>query len=160
MGEYMIGVAGAALCVGVLEEILPDSYGSKAYVRLLTALCLLLLILAPVGRVLRALPEAFESLSGELEEEGEAAPYEEILKQELAQTVQNEISEAVKRELATRFGVNGSKTDVGVLLSGGESFTVSRLVITLRGVDILKDPYEIEAYFSRLLSCECAVIVG
>ncbi len=158
MGEYVLNVVGVAFCVGILEELLPDGYGSKAYIRLLTGLCLLLVMLAPVGSLLRALPDVFSEYSA-IEEDVDDQ-YEKILSESLGESVRTELIKAVKRDLSSRFGVNGERTDVGIMLDGEGAFTVSRLVITLRGVDILKDPYEIEDYFARLLSCECAVIVG
>ena len=158
MGEYVLNVVCVALAVGILEELLPSEYGSKAYVRLVCGLCLLLVMIAPVGNLLRSLPSVFED-SLEIEE-GAENQYERILSENLGEAVRAELTEAIRRDLKARFGVNGERTEVGILLGGEGELSVSRLVITLRGADILKDPYEIEDYFSRLLGCECAVIVG
>ena len=158
MGEYVLNVVGVALAVGILEELLPNEYGSKVYVRLLTGLCLLLVMLAPVGSLLRALPDMFSEY--EAIEEGADNEYERILSESLGEQVREQLAAAVRRDLSSRFGVNSERAEVGIMLGGGDTLSVSRLVITLRGADILKDPYEIEDYFSRLLDCECAVIVG
>lgn len=158
MGEYILGVVGVAFCVGLLEELLPGEYGSKAYVRLLTGLCLLAVMIAPVGRFLRALPDIFADLSAF--EEAEENPYEQILSESLGEAVRERLVRAVKEDLAERFGVTSERTDVGIMLDDEGTLAVSRLVITLRGSDILKNPYEIEEHFGRLLSCECVVIVG
>lgn len=158
MGSYIVNVVCVAFCVGILEELLPAEYGSKAYVRLLTGLCLLLVMLAPVGKLLQALPDALDEYAV-LEEEADG-PYESILRESLGETVREEIAAAVKQDLSVRFGVKNERTEVGVMLTEGERLTVKRLVITLYGADIFKDPYAIEEYFARLLDCECVVIVG
>jgi fructose-1-phosphate kinase PfkB-like protein len=49
------------------------------------------------------------------------------------------------------------------LMAAGQAFEergVDRVIITLKGGDILKNPYEIEDYFGELLECECRVIAG
>ncbi|MBE6662382.1 MAG: hypothetical protein E7606_03760 [Ruminococcaceae bacterium] len=158
MGSYILNVVCVAFCVGLLEEILPAEYGAKAYVRLLTGLCLLLVMLSPVGKLLEALPDALDEYAA-IEEEADGS-YEDILRDSLGEVVQGEIAAAVKRDLASRFGVKNERTEVGVMLTEGKELAVERLVITLYGVDIFKDPYAIEEYFARLLSCECVVIVG
>lgn len=158
MGGYVWNVVGVALCVGVLEELLPNEYGSKAYVRLATGLCLLLVMLAPVGHFLQSLPDLFSEYAAL--EETENNPYEDILEEGLRDTVREQLVAAVKQDLSTQFGADGERAEVGVVFDSENGLAVSRLVITLRGVDIFKNPYEIEEYFSRLLSCECAVIVG
>ena len=156
MGEYILSVVGAAFCVGLLEELLPSEFGTKVYLRLLTGLCLLAIMLAPVGRCLAGVTELLGELSF-LEEEQENE-YEHILRENLGEAVKGELVAAVRRDLAARFGVKNEKTEVGVQLGGEEGISVERLVITLRGSDILKNPYEIEEYFGKLLDCECRVL--
>lgn len=156
MGEYILSVVGAAFCVGLLEELLPSEFGTKVYLRLLTGLCLLAILIAPVGKCLSGVAELFGELSF-LEEEQENE-YEKILRENLGEAVKEELVAAVKRDLAARFGVKNEKTEVGIQLGGEEGLSVTRLVITLRGGDILKDPYEIEEYFGGLLNCECRVL--
>jgi hypothetical protein len=160
MLNYILSVVGVALCVGILEEMLPSSYGSKAYVRLLTGLCLLAVMIAPVGNVLRAIPDALEQMAQWDEGEEEGGRYEEILKGSMSGAVRDTIKTAVREDLSEKFGVNAEKTDVGISFEEGEEICVKRMVITLRGVDILKNPHEIEDYFERLLSCECVVVSG
>ena len=159
MGAYVMGVVGVSLCVGILEEILPSSYGSKTYVRLLTGLCLLAVMIAPVGKVLQALPDVFSELEA-VDEAEDMGRYHEILKDSLSETVREQLATAVKEDLAEMFGVKADRTDVGVMLKGEETLSVARLVITLRGADIMKNPYEIEEYFEKRLSCECIVVSG
>ena len=158
MGEYIVGVVGAAFCVGLLEELLPSEWGSKIYLRLLTGLCLLAILLAPVGRCLGGLSDLFSSLS--FFEEEQENEYEEILRETVGEAVREELSAAVKRELSERFGVKDDGTSIGIQFREDGALSVSRLIIGVTGSDILKDPYEIEEYFEGRLGCECQVVVG
>ncbi len=160
MGQYVYGIIGAAAVIGVMESILPKGGKTKQYMKLITALCLLCLVIKPVGSFLDALPdllaEGFEELS-----EGTAArdEYEAILAGEIEEAVRDQLCGAITGELSTRFSV--SNCEVGVALSREDgALTVRRVVITLMGKDIFKNPYEIEEYFGALLDCECIVAVG
>ncbi len=158
MGEYVLSVVGAAFCVGLLEELLPSELGSKVYLRLLTGLCLLAIMIAPVGRFLEGMYDLFGELS--FVEEEQENEYERILRENIGETVKEQLCEAVKRDLKEKFGVKNERTQVGVQLSGDGALSVARLIITLKGSDILKNPYEIEEYFENLLNCECRVMAG
>ena len=51
--------------------------------------------------------------------------------------------------------------DVGIALVSLEGvLSVERIVITLTGTDIFKNPHTIEEYFSELLDCECLAVIG
>jgi hypothetical protein len=158
MGEYILSVVSAAFCVGLLEELVPNEFGTKVYLRLLTGLCILAVMIAPMGRLLSSVEDLFFEIV-ELEESGENE-YEKILKENLGEAVRSELVVAIKRDLAERFGVKNEGTEVGIQLGGAEGLSVTRLIITLKGGDILKNPYEIEDYFGELLECECRVIAG
>ena len=160
MLNYILSVVGVALCVGILEELLPSSYGSKAYVRLLTGLCLLAVMIAPLGRFLGAIPDALSELENLDMGEEDGGKYEEILKNSVSDTVRESLRAVVLEDLSETFGVNAQKTEVGISFADGEELRPARMVITLRGADILKNPHEIEDYFERLLSCECVVVNG
>ena len=61
--------------------------------------------------------------------------------------------------MATRFSVNDC--EVGVALAReGEELHLARVIITLSGKDVFKNPYTIEEHFATLLGCECVVVVG
>lgn len=160
MGQYVYGIIGAAAVIGVMESILPKGGKTKQYMKLITALCLLCLVIKPVGAFLDALPdlleEGFADLSDTTAARGE---YEAILEGEIADAVRGQLCDAVASELSTRFSV--SNCEVGAALERTDgALTVRRVVITLMGKDIFKNPYEIEEYFGALLDCECIVTVG
>jgi len=162
LNQYIIGLLGAAAVIGIMENLLPPGAKTAAYIKLIAALCLLCLAIRPVASALDSLPKIVTGRVEELAEGGEAAAEEEyknILKGQLESVVREQLADAVKRQLAEKFRV--TSCEVGVSLRESEAgMEPVRLMITLMGKDIFKDPYAIEAYFGDLLACECTVVVG
>lgn len=161
MGQYIYGIIGAAAVIGILESILPKGGKTAQYMKLITALCLLCLVIKPIGAVLDGLPDRlFDSMEG-IVGEGETArsEYEAILDGEITETVREQLCGAVEEQLATRFSVSNCEVGASLVRKDG-ALTVTRVVITLMGRDIFKDPYAIETYFGDLLNCECVVVIG
>ena len=161
MGTYIYGIVGAAAVIGIMESILPRGGKTGAYMKLITSLCLLCLVVKPVGAVLRDLPdllagktEAFLSASEAEEEE-----YRAILDGQIEATVKEQLQAAVREELFEEFSVENC--DVGVVLEKSEDgWRVVRVAVNLTGRDIFRDPYAIETHLGTLLDCDCTVTVG
>ena len=160
MGQYVYGIIGAAAVIGVMESVLPKGGRTRQYMRLITALCLLCLVVKPIGTFLDALPALLsQSMEGITEGVGSRDGYEAILEGQIEGVVRDELCAAVREELSSRFFV--SECEVGIsLVKGDGTLAVSRVVIALFGKDIFKNPYAMEEYFGDLLGCECIVTVG
>ncbi len=159
MREYVMRVAGAAVLLGLLEQLLPPNASIRARVRLLSSLCLLLVMLLPAAGGVASLPALFESGAWESEQADEAA-YEKILEGTVRETVQSELSAAILKMLAREHGVNAETATVGVSFYDGTPLRVKRVLVTVRGADIFRDPYEMEEAVTALLGCECVVAIG
>ena len=161
MGEYVLGIIGAAAVIGIMENIVPQNGKTKSYMRLITALCLLCLVVKPLGSVLDSLPALFAGATEQIAEGSEAArdEYEKILEGEITDTVREQLRAAVKSELESKFKVENCEVGIALGRVDGE-LRVQRTVITLMGRDIFKDPYTIEEHFGELLECECMVVIG
>lgn len=161
MGTYIYGIVGAAAVIGIMESILPKGGKTGAYMKLITSLCLLCLVVKPAGAVLRDLPdllagkaEAFLSAS-----EAEEEAYRTILDGQIEATVRAQLQAAILTELEQEFSVENC--DVGVVLEKGEDgWQVVRVAVNLTGRDVFRDPYAIEAHVGSLLDCDCTVTVG
>ena len=160
MGGYIYGIIVAAAVVGMAEALLPSGKKTRQYVRLMAALCLLCLALRPVSTFLSVLPERLlDGLSDITGEETAQSSYQSILEGEIRETVRAELEKAIRKDLAERFSVE--HCDVGIALASHEgALSVERIVITLTGTDIFKNPHTIEEYFSELLDCECLAVIG
>lgn len=160
MNGYVYGIIGTAAVIGALESLLPKTGKTRPYVRLVAALCLLCVIVRPVGGFLSTLSDRLEdgfSVSEGTSEE--RTRYEEILTGQVESVVREELQEAVAEALAERFSIQSC--EVGVALARREEgLAVTRVVVTLTGRDVFKDPYAVEAYVSELLGCECITVIG
>ena len=61
-----MGIVGAAAVIGMMEAILPQSGKTQNYMRLITALCLLCLVIRPLGEAMESLPDLFGEVSESL----------------------------------------------------------------------------------------------
>lgn len=160
MSGYIYGIIGTAAVIGTLESLLPRSGKTRPYVRLVAALCLLCVIARPLGDFLSSLSGWLEEDLTSLTPDGAGrTQYEEILAGEVESVVRDELAEAVKDALATRFSVESCEVGVALRKEDGTLF-VTRVVVTLMGRDVFRDPYAIEAYVSELLGCECITVIG
>ena len=109
---------------------------------------------------LAVLPDRLlDGLSDITGEETAQSSYQSILEGEIRETVRDELEKAIRKDLAERFSVENC--DVGIALVSLEGvLSVERIVITLTGNDIFKNPHTIEEYFSELLDCECLAVIG
>ncbi len=151
MREYIMKVIGMAILVGLSEQFLPPNTKMRSYVRLFGSLCLLLLLIAPIGKI-TDLPNLFEGFEVEISESSE---YEKILEGSIKDTVRKEMSAALIKELGV-----GEETRIGISFADGTPLRVKKVLITVTGRDIFKNPYEMEETVTRLLGCECVVVVG
>lgn len=158
MREYLMSVIGAALIAGVISTIVPagNGEGLKKYVNLIGALCVLCVLLAPVGGVLEYIGGAAEqNFEGWLEGGGD---YDRRYRELLLSVGKENIESGIKALLGERFGIPEGECRVtaSVREKDGE-LELLGIEITLSGRSVLKDPYAIEKYISDLLDCGCSV---
>ena len=156
----MLGIIGAAAVIGIVETIAPHNGKTAGYMRLIAALCLLCVVIKPLGSAVTQIPELFEKMTdAAYEGSEERREYEDILTGEVEQIVRESVVGALKEQLRLQFGVENC--EIGVSLAReGQGFRVEKAVVTLMGKDIFRDPYAIEAYVGDLLGCECATVIG
>ena len=160
MNSYIPGIVGAAAVIGVMESILPKSNKAGAYLKLVTSLCLLCLVLRPVGAFLDALPSRLSvGLDGIMGDEDEQAEYRAILEGEVLAVVREALAEELSHRLAERFSVTDCEIGTSLTRVDG-AYALDRVVITLTGRDIFKNPHAIESYVTEQFGCECTVVIG
>lgn len=158
MKGYILRVVGMSLVLGLSEQLVPTAK-SRGYVRLVGALCLLAILVAPLGRALDELPALFERGMTAIEETDESmTEYERILAGSMTETVRSELEGALRQTLAERFGVNPETVRFGISFASGEPIRVKKVLVTLSGRDVFRDPYAIEKAVSTCLGCECVVV--
>ena len=161
MRQYVMNVVGVAILAGVIDQLLPEKGRLRGQVRLLCGLCLLLVMIAPIGRALAALPDLFENGMAAIEDaNGETAEYDRILEGTVKEAVRQELAAALAERLEKEFGVNAETVRIGISFEEGEPLRLKKVLVTLTGKDIFRNPYTIEESLSSLLGCECVVVIG
>ena len=149
MSVYIYGIICASVAIGIAELLVPESAKTRPYIKLIFSLALLAVIVKPLGELAEMLPTLGERIFAEEFDGGE---YDEIADSQLGEAYR----EGIKKALGETFSL--SNFDVGVLM--GEERKPSRVIVTLMGNDIFRDPYKIEEYVGKAFGCECVVVIG
>jgi len=160
--EYLISVIAAALMAALVGILAPEGSGKglSGHVRLLGALFLLCVLLAPLrgaadsladwmrGEVTLDLPsgDSEEDYGNELESAIRAASWEYA-------------ADLLSERLETEFSLPTGEVRCLLHRSDPNAEHPERVSVILSGSSIWKDPARIEAYVEALLGCECAVAI-
>ena len=164
------------LGAGVLEYMLPaDKTGGKmsAAFQAVAGLCILLAMLKPITQGLSllrdmnaggtdALRERLEQV--ELLPQEDASGGEKKLADRLAEEGASQVEEWVYAALDKTFGIPARHAavtaHVSVDLSGGEQARLEQVYICLSGSAVLRNPHDIENWFSDALGCPVTLSVA
>ena len=156
----MLGIIGAAAVIGIVESIAPHNAKTAGYMKLITSLCLLCVVIKPLSGAVTQIPALFEKMTEAVAEDGEARrEYEEILQGEMEEAVRGGLSDGLREQLRSQFGIENCEIGIALERTDG-TFHVTRVIITLTGKDIFRNPHTVEAYVKELFECECVVVIG
>ena len=154
MKRYFLSVILAALFGGICEAILPEGNATRTHLKLVTGICVLSVLVLPMGDLIAEMGEFVKSidLDGIMEDAGE---YDEIFEGALSRYSAEEIGRYVGDAVTREFSLpEGTCRATAVLNADG---TLSRVLIVLSGTAILSDPDRIEQYVNERLACPCDV---
>lgn len=161
MKTYIVSLLAVALISGIVSMLSPNGgSGIKKSVSLLSALCVLCILVRPIGKIASELKNAgsiFERgiVSSNYSEEN----YAEIYNNNLIKYSEADVSEALGNMLCTEFELPAETIDVSAVMSdNGNEYIVDRVIICLRGKAVFSDPHKICEYVNSLLKCECEII--
>ncbi|MBQ9079790.1 MAG: stage III sporulation protein AF [Clostridia bacterium] len=162
MREYLMNVIGASLLVGVISILAPEGEGGglRRYVSFIGALCVLALLISPLGELISYLgglsEDSFDALTGESEAREN---YENRYNEYLLSLGKENVAVGVIQLLEERFDIPSDECHVKVSAEerDGELY-IENVTVILSGKSLFRNPYEIEKYISELLGCECTVI--
>lgn len=149
MSAYVYGIICASLAIGLAELLVPESAKTRPYVKLILGLALLLVIVKPLGRLAEMLPELGDKI---FSQDFDGEKYEELADEQL--------EEAYRRGIATELESAFSLRDFEVGVIMGDDRRPSRVIVTLMGADIFRNPYEIEKHIGSAFGCECLTVIG
>lgn len=165
MGKYVLSIIGVSIIVGICEMIVPKYYGIEKFFRMIGLLCILCVLINPIMNAINAFDQGLledikEQISNK-DDNSEQEHYEEILKEYLTEHSMEQFKSQIKELLNNNYQISDDECEITVKTEHRNNVvSVVLLQIKLLGKSIFKNPYEIEEYFSNLLNCECAVVIG
>lgn len=163
MEAYIISLLSASLAIALVSILSPDGTGGgiAKHVRLLSSLVLICILIAPLGKSLKALQEL---ANGELSIPGVNAPNENDAQDRLQITIDEASKryalQSLTRLLEQEFAIDtGDVRCVAVWAEQDGNATPTRITVLLSGSAIWKDPKKIEAFVTNLLGCECITAI-
>lgn len=160
MREYLLSVVAAAIAVGAVTTLVPEGEGGglRRHVGFVGALCVLAILISPVGELMGFLGDLSFGGFGAAGDSTKSE-YEEIYAEYLQYASAENLSDSVAAVLCDRFGIPPEQCRVRVRVGSRDGRAVAEQVtVILSGGALLRDPYEIEGFISDLLGCECVVV--
>ena len=151
----ILALFGVCLALGMGELLLPDGNGesTKRLLRFLSALVILVLILAPFAGFLKNHGALFERKI-EFEEE-DTTDYERIFTEAVTRQSGEDLKAGLCALLQKEYGVAPEHCSVSVFFTG--SGELSRVLIFLSGPALTVDPARVENDLSARLGCTVEV---
>ena len=165
MNEYVVSIIGVSIIVGVCEMLVPKYSGIDKFFRMIGLLCILCVLINPIKNAINTFDNGFlddlkEQIS-DMDNSSEKENYEEILNEFLSDHSIEQFKSQIKELLENDFNIPEEECEISVKTHYiNNAVSVELLQIKLIGKSIFKNPYEIEEYFSRLLDCQCVVVIG
>ena len=152
MQQGILALFGVCLALAISELLLPGD-GAKRFLRFLTSLVILLLILTPFAGFLKH-HEAFFARDLSFEEET-VADYERILTEAVTAQSGKDLKAGLAALLQKEYGISPEYCHIGVYFAGDG--TLTRVQIFLSGKALAADPVSIEQDLSARLGCPVEV---
>lgn len=163
MQAYLMQILTMSLLCGLIEQLSPagEREGLRRAVRLVTAICLLCLMVAPL-RQAGACLTSFDLGAWARERESEAQEeYEGLMEEKLGAVSQERLRVELLTMLEEQFEIGTEDCTLTVVFDeSAETTTVREVWISLHGKAVLRDPRTVEAAVEAVLGCPCTVSVG
>ena len=162
MKDYFFTLIGASLCVMLISLLAPPG-GSSKYVRLLTSLFLICVIVSPVGGWIENIRDIANGKLPPPEwgaSDGEDA--EEELQNTLNSASKDYFLQSLTQMLEAEFSISAGEIHCNAVWREAEDGQLlpKEIHVLLSGAAIWKDPKKIESYIYELLGCSCIIAVA
>lgn len=163
MKEYIISLITAALIAALIGVLTPNGEGGglSRHMRLLTALFLLCVIIAPLGGILSSLEDMLDGKAPFPEiGEGAVEDYREQFAQALSSASKPYFASLLVDAIKQEFSIPDGEVRCAIRWNDTEDTpTPERISIILSGSAIWKDPASIEAFVRERIGCECVTAI-
>lgn len=164
MKEYLLSIIIISIGVSIFELLAPSNEGLLKYIRLIAALCILCVIIAPLNVIGETLSDNLlenlkDNLTGNSKEELEDQ-YNNLLNEYLNNYSIDSFNNQIESLLKDNFGIPESECEVNTYTTfENGKLTITEIQILLSGNSIFQNPYTIEKYISNLCTAECKVLI-
>ncbi len=161
MSGYLFALLVLSLSVSIIGILSPEgkSGGISRYIKLLSSLLLLTLLVSPLPRLLSAIRS--------WQENGFSLPQVETQEEELRDQIQSALDgesqsyfvQMLTQTITQKFALTPGEVSCVAAWSVDGSTPV-QITVLLSGSSIWKDPAPIKAFVEELLSCPCDVAIA
>ena len=164
MTSYLISLVSASLAVSLISILAPEGSGGGIgkHIRLLSALFLICVLIAPVGQLIGGIRDL---ANGNFTLPEIALPNEEDgnlqLQSSLDDASKQYFLDSLTILLLQEFSIEEGDLSCKAVWSEQEGQTLpKRITIILSGSAIWKDPNKIQSFVTELLGCECITAIA
>ncbi len=160
MKNYIVTLIGVALICGIVGALSPEGKGGslKKHVNLVMSLCVLCILISPLGSVISSLGDIEIFGDGGFDDNIDSE-YEEIYKNNLGKYTSESIAEESEKMLCDNFSLDEEDIEIRVTVEiFEESFNVTRAELIIYPSAIAKDPRKMKEFLENLINCECEII--
>ena len=166
MNAYLYSVVCMAAAGGLVCLLLPGDGGTKKHLRLLCALCLLAVMVAPMARVLQKLRTLCEDdqflFQYPSEQKDLYHQYDAMYRKYMEGGYGDSVGMAVKAMLTERLSIPADECRVKVGFSDADAYGLqkpSHITVILCGRSRFKDPRQVEAFIGGVFDCTCVCAI-
>jgi hypothetical protein len=158
MKTYILALLSVAIISGVIEILTPSgvSDGIKKHVRLLLSICVLCVVVYPVGSFIEELSSGDYDIFDEELYESDREDYLAVFEENLALHSADAISSGLERMICKKFSLSGEDIEIYVRFSGEDR--VDKVALVLSGSGVMQDPRKLESYVGSLTGAEVEII--
>lgn len=162
MKQYILSVITVAIAASIVSALCPDGErgGLSRAVKLVSALCIILVCFAPAQDAITWLSELdIESVLPDTQDKNDE--YESIFMDSYGYAEEQNLKEGIKSLLLDRFGIDPLCVEVSLhFYEGQDTRRLERVTLTLYGSAIFADTGEMERQLSSLLGCRIVTVIG
>lgn len=157
IGEYFIGIITASVAVTLASMLYPESGGVRRALDLFLSLCLLCVILAPLGTMIaRARDEIDLDIFDDITASDISA--DDAVYSSLAEASRIQIEQRLTELFLERFG--GHIEVRAEVSAGGGQVKLTRVILTLYGNSMWEDPRELREFAGKFTDAEIMIVNG
>ncbi len=152
MKSYLLSLLAASLTVALVGILAPSK--SQKYIRFLSSLFLICVLIAPLPQLLTSIKEdGIPGLSGD---PSDPSDYANQMEEALNQASGAYFADMLTKLIEERFSISEGLVRCSVKWNtDADRMVPERVTVILSGSAIWKNPSEIEAFVTSLLGCPC-----